>query len=162
MQIVRGSDIPFLLQLIKTDSTFFTTATVKYKVYNDDGVSVEVSSQETTYDPIFCGYYDKLDVSADWTDQVEGNYLIVWTLENVSGFPTIMIENLCVLPGGIIESTYTQTDVLRIILAVLAGKSTGGGTSNLAFRDIADSKDRLSEQVDRKGNRTEIFTLDGS
>lgn len=155
MQIVRGKSIPFLLQLIKTDSTFFTTATVSYKIY--DGVMIEVSSQKTIYDPIFCGYYDKLDISADWTDQAEGNYLIVWTLENVPGFPTIMTENLVVVPGGIIESTYTQTDVMKILLSALAGETTGGGTSAPRFKSVDGTINRISVTVDRRGNRSNLI-----
>lgn len=61
----------------------------------------------------------------------------------------------------VIEGTITFRQALRIFLSVLAGKSTGGGTVNLTFRDNADSKARITATVDANGNRT-AMTLDGS
>ena len=162
LTVVRGSNFPVLLQLFKTGGVPDTIASVKYSIYENNGATLAVSEQVATYDPIFLGYYDKLDVSTDWGDQTEGNFLLTWTISGDSGgFPSVMVENLCVVPGGIVESTYTQTEYLRIMFSVLAGLSNGGGTGNLKFRDIADTKDRLSEVVDRKGNRTTTI-YDGS
>jgi hypothetical protein len=45
---------------------------------------------------------------------------------------------------------------MRILLAALAGKSSGGGTVTLTFRDVADSKARITATVDTSGNRTAI------
>lgn len=56
----------------------------------------------------------------------------------------------------VIEDTTTFREMLRLFMAVLAGKSYGGGTSTLAFRDIADGKDRIGATVDVNGNRTSI------
>jgi hypothetical protein len=50
----------------------------------------------------------------------------------------------------------------KLILAVLTGKSAGGGTATLTFRNIADSKNRISATVDSDGNRTAIGTRDAS
>jgi hypothetical protein len=61
----------------------------------------------------------------------------------------------------VIEGTLTVEEMLRIFMAVLAGKSTGGGTTTVAFRDVADTKDRVEAEVDTSGNRTSI-TLDPS
>lgn len=61
----------------------------------------------------------------------------------------------------VVEGAYTAVQVYRIIASVLAGKSTGGGTTSVAFRDLADSKNRVSATVDADGNRT-ATTLDGS
>lgn len=63
--------------------------------------------------------------------------------------------------AGVIEGTLTLQQTLRVCLAALAGKSTGGGTGSVAFRDQADSKDRISATVDDDGNRTAI-TVDGA
>lgn len=65
------------------------------------------------------------------------------------------------LLGATIEGSYDLTEVLRILLAAVAGKSTGGGTTSVAFRDTSDSKDRIAATVDSNGNRTAI-TLDAS
>lgn len=61
----------------------------------------------------------------------------------------------------VIEGSLTMRQILRLYLAALAGKSAGGGTSTLTFRDNADAKNRISATVDSNGNRT-AMTLDGS
>ena len=61
----------------------------------------------------------------------------------------------------VLEGTLTVRQAMRIILAAAAGKSTGGGTSTIRFRDLADSKDRIVANVDSNGNRTSV-TLDGT
>jgi len=61
----------------------------------------------------------------------------------------------------ILEGTLSVGDALRIMLAVLAGKSSGGGTATVKFRDVADGKDRVDATVDANGNRTGV-SLDGS
>jgi len=62
----------------------------------------------------------------------------------------------------IIESGITRDEVMRLILAVLTGLSSGGGTKTITFRDVGDTKDRLVVTVDTDGNRTVIVTRDGS
>lgn len=59
------------------------------------------------------------------------------------------------------EGALTLRNIIRILLAALAGKSTGGGTASVQFRDVADSKDRIDATVTVNGNRTAV-TLDGS
>lgn len=60
----------------------------------------------------------------------------------------------------VIESGYTAAEILRILAAVAAGKSSGQNT-NPVFRDLGDTKDRVSGTVDSNGNRTSI-TIDES
>lgn len=61
----------------------------------------------------------------------------------------------------VVEGALTVREILRIILAVTAGQSTGGGTSTITFRDVADAKARVSATIDGSRNRTAV-TLDGS
>lgn len=58
----------------------------------------------------------------------------------------------------VIESGYTAAEILRILASVAAGKSSGQPTAPV-FRDIADTKDRVSGTVDSQGNRTSV-TID--
>lgn len=60
-----------------------------------------------------------------------------------------------------VETSWTVRQALRIILAVLAGKASGLGTTTAVFRDMADSKDRISATVDSSGNRSAV-TRDAS
>lgn len=61
----------------------------------------------------------------------------------------------------VVEGTLTLRQITRIVLSVLAGKSTGGGTSTINFRDEGDSKNRVTATVDPNQNRTGI-SLDGA
>ena len=63
--------------------------------------------------------------------------------------------------AGIADGSYDLQKMIRIIFAALSGKSSGGGTSTLNFRDSGDAKNRISATVDSDGNRTNV-SLDGS
>src|SRR3990167_1669444 len=58
-----------------------------------------------------------------------------------------------------VEGTRTLRQILRGYSAALLGKISGGGTATEVFRDIDDSKDRITATVDEDGNRTAI-TID--
>lgn len=55
-----------------------------------------------------------------------------------------------------IDSTYTMKQVLQFMVAVMAGKVSGGGTSSITFRDLADGTNRVVASVDANGNRTSV------
>lgn len=55
-----------------------------------------------------------------------------------------------------VENTLTLRQALKVFFSVLGGKSNGGGTSTLIFRDYADTLNRVSATVDENGNRTNI------
>lgn len=55
----------------------------------------------------------------------------------------------------VITGTYTAADILKILSAVVAGKSSGHPLAPI-FRDIIDSKDSVSGTVDANGNRTNV------
>ena len=56
---------------------------------------------------------------------------------------------------------YDLEEAMRIVLAALAGKVSGAGTTSIAIRDMADTKDRITATVDENGNRTAV-TRDAS
>jgi hypothetical protein len=61
----------------------------------------------------------------------------------------------------VIEGALTSRHIQRILLAALAGKTSGGGTTTLVFQDEADTKPRITATVDVDRNRT-AMTLDGT
>ena len=63
---------------------------------------------------------------------------------------------------ALVDGTITFQQAWRLCLAVLTGKSSGGGSTTLTFRDVGDTKDRLVVQVDSNGNRTDVTTRDGT
>lgn len=60
-----------------------------------------------------------------------------------------------------IETGRTLRQTMRLIASVLLGKVSGAGTGTEVFRDIGDTKDRVTATVDSSGNRTAI-TLDAT
>jgi len=54
------------------------------------------------------------------------------------------------------EGAITAKQQMNIQTAALAGKSSGGGTATIKFRDQADTKDRISATVTAVGNRTAV------
>ena len=84
----------------------------------------------------------------------------------------VSIKRLYELAGNSVQSDYGEymldsliyndlslKEAIKILLAVNAGKSTGGGTSSIKFRDINDTKDKISAVVDQNGNRSNITIL---
>jgi hypothetical protein len=63
--------------------------------------------------------------------------------------------------AGIADGSYDLQEMMRIMFAVISGKSSGGGTSTVTMRDADDGKNRISATVDSNGNRTAV-TRDGS
>lgn len=56
---------------------------------------------------------------------------------------------------------YTPRQFWRLVGSVLAGKLSGAGTTTEVFRDMADTKARVTATVDSSGNRSAI-TLDAT
>ena len=76
-----------------------------------------------------------------------------------------VVPTLAEILAGEVDNDGTAISLagaLKLALAVLTGKSSGGGTATLVFRDINDSKDRISATVDVDGNRTAVGTRDAS
>lgn len=61
----------------------------------------------------------------------------------------------------VIEGTLDHQEVMRVLLAAVAGKVAGASTTNVTIRDQADGKDRIDATVDEFGNRTAV-TVDAS
>lgn len=61
----------------------------------------------------------------------------------------------------ILENGMSAEEMMRIYLAVLAGKVNGAGTGVEYFRSNADDKDRVISVVDTNGNRTAVI-VDGT
>ena len=57
---------------------------------------------------------------------------------------------------GLVEADCTLQEAMRLILSVACGKSSGGGTNEVVFRDVEDTKARITATVDALGNRTGV------
>jgi hypothetical protein len=54
----------------------------------------------------------------------------------------------------VIENSLSFSTLIKRLIAFAYGKSSGGGTSSLKFRDLTDTYDRITATVDANGNRT--------
>ncbi len=60
-----------------------------------------------------------------------------------------------------IETSITPRQAMRLMLAAMAGKVSGAGTTTVVIRNVGDSKDRITATVDADGNRSAV-TTDGT
>lgn len=63
--------------------------------------------------------------------------------------------------AGVADGSYDLQEMMRIIFAACAGKSSEHQLGTPKYRDAADTKNRISATTDVNGNRTAI-TLDGT
>jgi hypothetical protein len=93
-------------------------------------------------------------------NDIDGTSVTVTTNSDKTGY-ALSAAGIDAVLDEVVEGTLTLRQILRIGLAVLAGKSAGGGTATITMQDVADSKARVTATVDINGNRTAI-TLDGT
>ena len=148
------------------------------KIYKDNGAAEKTTTNGITMTSPFDGvtglHAVSIDTSNDTGDVgfwVTGSDYIVLLnpdTETVDGQTVVKvlahfsIENrFNAMVDQVIEGTLTFQDVLKLMLSALANKSSGGGTTELKFRDLADTKERITATVDVNGNRTDT-TLDAT
>lgn len=116
------------------------TLTVTGNLYTRDGTSPFIST---------IGTYNVL------IDMARSN--LVDTV--VSGSGVTLQDKVDIIDGVFdktVESTLSFKHIVQILLSILAGKASGGGTTSITFRDVADSKNRVAATVDSSGNRSAI------
>ena len=90
-----GEDIGLTLQLLDTTGSFIDSANVIFTIYESDATTFAVSGSAIWNSTLKCYFYE-IDVSVDWTSQVVGNYLLVWTITGLS-VESPLVEELCIL-----------------------------------------------------------------
>jgi len=96
---------------------------------------------------------------------VEDQLVLIETYGNASGqhAADLDVDIADQVLDEIVEGVYSLRESARLWNAVLVGELSGATTSGattLTFRDISDSKDRITVSVDGAGNRTAFTTLD--
>ena len=56
----------------------------------------------------------------------------------------------------VVDGVITARQALRVVMAVLAGRVSGAGTSTEVFKGQDETTDRITSTVDSSGNRTEV------
>ena len=125
------------------------------------GVSLDMSSGRVVMDPTITAGEMTVRGVADVIDNSTGTAQIHDLTVNQS-----VGENFAVIQSiesalTDIESGYDAGELLRIILAAVAGKGGDNGSGTYRYRDMADTKDRIVATTDGQGNRTSV-TVDGA
>jgi hypothetical protein len=103
-------------------------------------------------------YFLRTGGAAADSDRPIARGVIYWTGTAAINFSTIITD----LMSAVVEGSITMEQAMRLLLSVATGKSSGGGTGTLTFRNMADNGDRLVVNVDGDGNRTTIVNRDGT
>jgi hypothetical protein len=74
----------------------------------------------------------------------------------VGGLAAAAVDDICDEEVDNDGTAISLRGALKLMLSALTGKSDGGGTSTVTFRDLADSKDRITATVTGAGNRTAV------
>lgn len=78
------------------------------------------------------------------------------TLTTEAGEPATSTEIAEAVMSSLIEGTITLQQAMEVLLAVLVGKASGGGTTTITFRNTEDNTDRVVMTVDEDGNRSSV------
>jgi hypothetical protein len=83
-------------------------------------------------------------------------------LDNLNSGAPLSAAAVDAILDEVVEGSVTLRQAIRLFLSIMTGKSSGGDTTSVTFRDIADTKNRLVFTVDANGNRTAVGTRDGT
>lgn len=139
--------------------------------------NAEVTVAGTTFArviEIINGYMVEFEDGA-YTVRLAGSNNNIFDVENgvlVQNTVQVIAQNsaglIVVSSGGVtpaqvwgleLETGFTAEELMRLLSAVMLGKAAGGGTATRTFRDVNDTKDRVTATVETDGDRIAI-TLD--
>jgi len=155
--IAVGDKVPIALVLEDGNTAQYPQA----EIYNLDGVLI--TTLDLTH--LSSGLYTVGYIMPD-TAGLEVTFITYSNIGHTTENPAYGRDIDVFLRGGmsmntVYEGTATVQDLFRTGAAVLFGKSLGGGTDTVYFRDAADTKDRVEAKVTTAGNRR-LVTLDAS
>ncbi len=73
-----------------------------------------------------------------------------------TAYATALAAEVDAIHDEVVEGTTTLRQSMRLQNAVLLGKASGLGTTTVVFRDLADTKDRITATTDIDGNRSAV------
>jgi hypothetical protein len=150
---------------MEMERTFFVPSGFKIKVYlTATTVNHSVMCKTYLFDP---NHANDLAALAGQTlgGQVGDNFNVLFqnggnastkVLADLVSAANVNAEVLDVIAADALIDGVTVIDVLRIMVAVVAGKVSGAGTGSEVFRSLDDSANRVTVTVDAEGNRTNV------
>lgn len=133
-------------------------------IYKDDSTSTETTTGITLlvdYDGLTGLNNVKVNTSGSFY-AVGHDYSVIITTGTIGGVSAIgyvvgsfSIENRSTIKS-IVEGSITFKQALQLLLSIMLGKSSGGATTTVVFRDTEDSVNRITATVDSNGDRSNI------
>jgi hypothetical protein len=154
------------IRLSKNGGNFAQSNNTAGATHNENGYySVPLDATDTNTLGTFRVAVLKTGALAVWQDfmVVPAN---VW--DSMFGASTLNVNVSTMSSGAVdsilddpVEGSFTMRQLLRLMASALFGKASGGGTATITFRDLGDSKNRITATVTSNGDRTTVV-LDGS
>jgi hypothetical protein len=121
-----------------------------------DGVLDELTADHTIAGSLSKAVADTLeDTDNLQTNQGAWATATSVTVSDKTGF-SLSAAGITAIWDEVVEGAHTARQYLRTFAAVLLGKVTGGSTPTIVFRDVGDTKDRVTATVTEDGNRTNV------
>jgi hypothetical protein len=92
---------------------------------------------------------------SDINATLDGETVTVGTNNDKTGY-ALSTAGIAAIFASVIETGLTFLQYVKYSAAVLFGKSSGGGTTTIRFRNTADTVNRISATVDSNENRTAV------
>lgn len=107
------------------------------------------------------GVVDTILVDTNDLQTNQGDWLTATsvTVSDKTGF-SLSSAGIDAILDEVIEGTHTLRQYIRTFAAVLLAKVSGGGTDTIVYRDVDDSKDRVTATVTEDGNRTTVVLVE--
>lgn len=141
------------------------TAATAAAILEDTGTTLPAAIADV---PTVAEFEARTLPAANYFDPAADTVVNVTTVATVNALGTDAVSAAALAAGAVdeildevVEGSITLRQAIRIILARLVNKAGGGGTTTLTFRDVADTKPRVTMTVDADGNRSAV-TLDGA
>jgi len=155
LRIVRRSDFYIYNKTANAMQASPAWADTLIVTAEDTGVAEGAFKNSNTLTGLPAGSYDILIY--DGSAPTIGDTPLTAFTWDYDGSNEITLQSLVAgILSGTIEGSLTLKSVLRLLLAVTAGKASGGGTTTITYRNQADDKDRVVATVDSNGNRTNV------
>jgi len=105
---------------------------------------------------------DTNELQGDWENTGRLDTLVDSIITDIGNLNNIAVADITGVEVDNDGTAISLAGAFKLILSTLSGESSGGGTTTITFRDIADTKDRVVVTVDANGNRTNIGTRDAT
>ena len=160
-EVVLGANLTFTITTHDADTGALTDADgpPAYRVYeNETAVPILTGTMTVLDDLNTVGFYSEQIACTTANGFEDGKTYNIYIQAQVDGDVGGIAYSFRVhsVLNETLEGAYTVADALQIVLSVLAGKLSGGGTATVTFRDVNDTVNRVVATVTADGNRTAV------